>query len=107
MSITSRWWKIDFHVHTPASNDYSDPDVNAESWLMSAMVQELDAVVVADHNSGSWIDKLKTTYAQMAQSKPNGFRELAIFPGFELSVAGEPNRYHLICILDPSKGVQI
>lgn len=106
MSITSRWWKIDFHVHTPASNDYSDPDVNAESWLMSAMVQELDAVVVADHNSGSWIDKLKTTYAQMAQSKPNGFRELAIFPGFELSVAGEPNRYHLICILDPSKGVQ-
>lgn len=106
MGIASRWWKIDFHVHTPASNDYSEPDVKAEAWLMAAMAQELDAVVVADHNSGGWIDTLKTTYAQMAQDKPEGFRELAIFPGFELSVAGEPNRYHLICILDPSKGLQ-
>ena len=99
----SKWWKIDFHVHTPASKDYKENDVTPESWLKAAMEQELDAVVVADHNSGEWIDKLYAAYDKMKRENAEGFRELTVFPGFELSVAGEPNRYHLLCVLDPIK----
>lgn len=25
MSVGSKWYKFDFHNHTPASNDYQDP----------------------------------------------------------------------------------
>lgn len=104
MSIDAKWWKIDFHVHTPASHDYKEPGVTARAWLMAAMDQALDAVVVADHNSGGWIGELQNAYEEMSREKPDGFREMVIFPGFELSVAGEPGRYHLLCILDPAKG---
>ena len=104
--ISSKWWKIDFHVHTPASNDYKEDGVTEEVWLRAAMNQKLDAVVVADHNSGDWVDRLKMAYDRMKLENGEGFRELTIFPGFELSVAGEPGRYHLLCVLDPSKGSQ-
>jgi len=98
----SRWWKIDFHVHTPASRDYKEEGVTARDWLKAAMDQKLDAVVVADHNSGDWVDELKMAYAAMQQENALGFRELTIFPGFELSVNGGNRRFHLLAIFDPS-----
>ena len=100
--VGSKWWKIDFHVHTPASRDYKEDGVTAKDWLRAAMEQELDAVVVADHNSGDWIDELKSAYAAMKQENASGFRELTIFPGFELSVNGGNRRFHLLGIFDPS-----
>lgn len=100
--VGSKWWKIDFHVHTPASRDYKEDGVTAKDWLRAAMEQELDAVVVADHNSGGWIDELKSAYAAMKQENASGFRELTIFPGFELSVNGGNRRFHLLGIFDPS-----
>jgi hypothetical protein len=34
-----------------------------ETWLLKYMTAEIDCVAVTDHNSGAWIDKLKTAYA--------------------------------------------
>ena len=100
--VGSNWWKIDFHVHTPASRDYKEDGVTAKDWLRAAMEQNLDAVVVADHNSGAWVDELKSAYDSMKQENASGFRELTIFPGFELSVNGGNRRFHLLGIFDPS-----
>ena len=55
----SKWWKIDFHVHTPASNGYEKADTTEEEILKSAMLAKNDCIVVTDHNSGGWIDILK------------------------------------------------
>jgi len=67
----SRWWKFDFHTHTPASHDtpwYRDGlALSPQDWLLKYMAAEIDCVAVTDHNSGAWIDKLKATYAQMPQ----------------------------------------
>lgn len=108
----ARWWKFDFHTHTPASKDTgawqtaigTPNELTPETWLTKYMTAEIDCVAVTDHNSGEWIDKLKTAYAKMksqadAGSPPVGFRELHLFPGVEISVQGG---FHLLAIFDPS-----
>ena len=89
----ARWWKFDFHTHTPASSDYGKgPDqtslqgMTPAEWLLGFMRAEVDCVAVTDHNSGAWIDKLATTLAKMEAEETPGFRRLHLFPGVELSV---------------------
>lgn len=106
----AKWWKVDFHTHTPHSTDYADRAGSAketlkamspEQWLLHHMAWGLDAVVITDHNGGGWIDLLKTAYIQLGTNKPEGFRPLVIFPGIEISVT---NGLHLLAIFDPSCG---
>ena len=98
----ARWWKFDFHTHTPASVDYgagSRQDVITESeWLLRFMQAEIDCVAVTDHNSGAWIDRLKSALTAMEADPPEGFRPLHLFPGVELSVNGG---FHLLAVFDP------
>lgn len=108
----ARWWKFDFHTHTPASKDTgawqaaigTAHELTPELWLLKYMEAEIDCVAVTDHNSGDWIDKLKSAYANMklateTGTPPAGFRELHLFPGVEISVQGG---FHLLAIFDPS-----
>ena len=58
--LGSRWWKFDFHTHTPASLDYrGDKGITPRQWLQDYLNQGVQCIVVTDHNSGSWIDRLK------------------------------------------------
>lgn len=103
----SRWWKFDFHTHTPASADTywatQGIDLSPKEWLLRYMAAEIDCVAITDHNSGAWVDDLKAAYEEMerqveAGSPPEGFRELTLYPGVEISVQGG---FHLLTILDP------
>jgi ABC-type lipoprotein export system ATPase subunit len=101
----SKWWKFDFHVHTPASlKDYEKPDTTVEEWLKSCVEAGLDCVVVADHNCGDWIAKLKTAYDELASNEPqpDWFRPLTIFPGVEITVSLGTGRVHLLGVFDPN-----
>jgi len=104
----SRWWKFDFHTHTPASKDtYWAQDgvsLTPQDWLLKYMAAGIDCVAVTDHNSGAWIDRLKEAYAQMKVQADRGqplagFRDLTIFPGVEISANGG---VHVLAIFDPS-----
>lgn len=108
----ARWWKFDFHTHTPASRDTgawqaaigTPNELTPKTWLLKYMAAGIDCVAVTDHNTGEWIDKLKTAYADMkreadAGTPSAGFRELHLFPGVEVSVQGG---FHLLAIFDPS-----
>ena len=77
----SKWWKFDFHTHTPMSGDYGQGDesfktIKPEEWLQKAMLSGLDCVVVTDHNSGDWIDVLKAGKKELQDSsnKPEWYR---------------------------------
>ncbi len=103
----ARWWKFDFHTHTPASTDFgrgSDQQalmqMTPEDWLMRFMTARIDCVAITDHNSGAWVDKLQAAYSGMIAEKPAGFRELTLFPGVEISVSGG---FHLLAIFSPEK----
>ncbi|MCB1768177.1 MAG: histidinol phosphatase [Candidatus Competibacteraceae bacterium] len=108
-TLGSKWWKFDFHTHTPESNDYGQGDesfksIQPEEWLQKAMESGLDCVVVTDHNSGGWIDGLKAKNKELRDrdTKPGWYRELIIFPGVEITVANSSSRVHLLAVFDPS-----
>lgn len=102
----AKWWKFDFHNHTPASDDFGKGDpshmaITPEDWLLMYMNAGIDCVAVTDHNSGIWIDKLKVALDTMDRSdpKPAGYRKLFLFPGVEISASGNT---HVLALFDPS-----
>jgi energy-coupling factor transporter ATP-binding protein EcfA2 len=104
----ARWWKFDFHTHTPASKDTeawqsalgTADEVTPDKWLLRYMEAGIDCVAITDHNSGAWIGRLKDAYAALQANQPVGFRELHLFPGVEISVSGG---LHLLAIFDKDK----
>lgn len=103
----SCWWKVDFHCHTPASDDYGKgpnqeelKKISPEDWLLNYMKKEVDCVVIADHNSGEWIDKLKDAFLILKDQNHPEFRPIHIFPGAEISVNGG---VHILAILPKEK----
>ncbi len=100
----ARWWKFDFHTHTPASEDYGKgPNqkelckITPQKWLLGFMRAEIDCVAVTDHNSGAWVGKLQDAYKKLEKERPEGFRPLHLFPGVEITVSGG---IHLLAIFD-------
>ena len=81
----ARWWKFDFHTHTPESVDFSDKELSAENWLRAFMEKKIDCVAITDHNSGGWIDHLKQTLKELQEDSPQWFRPIYLFPGVEIS----------------------
>ncbi|WP_031501098.1 TrlF family AAA-like ATPase [Bryobacter aggregatus] len=100
----ARWWKFDFHTHTPASEDWNGRVRSSlptpREWLLAYMAAEVDCVAVTDHNSGEWIDRIHEALIELDSQKPPGYRPLCLFPGVEISVN---SGYHILGILDPSK----
>lgn len=105
--IGSRWWKFDFHNHTPASDDYGKgPDqaqhkqISHKNWLLNYMLQGIDCVAVTDHNTGAWIDPLKQALQELASEGHPNYRPLYLFPGVEITVQGN---IHILAIFDTDK----
>ena len=94
----ARWWKFDFHTHTPAS-DFRDT-ITPECWLKAFMEKGIDCVAITDHNSGGWIDRLKQTLRELKESKPAWYQPLYLFPGVEISVSGN---VHILAIFGIDK----
>lgn len=103
----ARWWKFDFHTHTPASSDYGKGldqlalrQISPEDWLLAFMRAEVDCVAVTDHNSGEWIDRLSAALERLQADKDPDLRPLRLFPGVEITANGG---VHVLAILDPSR----
>ncbi len=104
----ARWWKFDFHTHTPASSDYgkgpgqdSLKSITPREWLLGFMHTGVDCVAVTDHNSGEWVDRLKNAYHELKQESSPDFRPLSLFPGVEITANGG---IHVLAVLDADKG---
>ena len=85
--------KLDLHVHTPASEDFQG-DVAPSDFVQEALRQGLDGIAITDHNTGAWIDQVKTA----AEGT-----ELVVFPGAEITCMGGEKNIHIIALFDPSK----
>ena len=95
----AKWWKFDFHTHTPAS-DYSDENITHESWLKAFMDEGIDCVAITDHNSGGWIDELKRVLNELKSNPPDWYKPLYLFPGVEI---GASNGVHILAIFGQDK----
>lgn len=48
---TMKWYTIDLHIHTPASQDYQQPGVSYLDLLKQAEVRGMDIIAFTDHNT--------------------------------------------------------
>ncbi len=101
----SRWWKFDFHTHTPASSDYGSGENQvtnkartAREWIGDFLSAGVECVAVTDHNCGNWIDSLQTELEKIKTEGVSGSENFYLFPGTELSIGG----VHYLAIFDPS-----
>lgn len=91
----ARWYKCDFHLHTPASLCFKDKTVTPEQWINRVKELHLNCVAVTDHNTGEWIDKVKP----IAQAEG-----IVVFPGVEITC--DTSKIHLLILFDTDKGTQ-
>lgn len=105
--IGNKWWHVDFHCHTPASKDYGKGEkqrelrnISPREYIKLYMDKCIDCIVIADHNSGDWIDSLKNAYQELNEEKADFYRPLVIFPGAEVTVNGN---IHLLAIFSEDK----
>ncbi len=99
----SRWWRFDFHCHTPASTDYDNEErgtLEPHKWLLACMRAGIDCVAVTDHNSSDWIDKLQEALNTLdsEEEKPDGYRKLILFPSIEITTS---DNLHILALFGP------
>lgn len=97
----SRWWRFDFHTHTPASSDYDAAEaasLTPRDWLLAYMRASVDAVAITDHNCSDWIEPLQQALTALDTEQPAGWRPLVLFPGVEIS-AGDS--LHVLALFAP------
>lgn len=104
----AKWWKFDFHNHTPKSDDFGKGDlthkaITPENWLLMYMTAGIDCVAITDHNSGEWIDTLKDALQTMETTQPSGYRKLHLFPGVEITASGN---IHILALFAASAGTR-
>ncbi len=92
MNIGLQYKKLDLHVHTYGSYDFSG--VTADEIVKEAISKGLDGIAITDHNTGAAIDEIKIA----AKGK-----NLTIIPGVEITCKGGKSGIHLIALLDIDK----
>lgn len=96
-----RWIRADLHIHTPASEDYAEPDISYLDILQEAERRELEIIAFTDHNTvlgyeqfQREIEFLRTLEAAgrltpEEQTRLNEYRRLLskinVLPGFEFT----------------------
>jgi len=114
-----RWYKVDLHTHTPASNDYEDPGIAYLDWLSTARKRGLDVVAITDHNTVAgvaairreieWLTRLQEENRLTPEERSHleQWRKLAneiiILPGFEFTATFG---FHILAIYPPDTSIR-
>jgi len=83
----ARFYKADFHIHTPKSSDYKDKAIKPADIVNEALSKGLDLIAITDHNSADWVDVLRTAAKGTS---------LAVFPGVEITTP----HCHILAVFD-------
>ena len=85
----NRWYKCDFHLHTPASECFVDKTITAEDFIERAIEENLDCIAITDHNSCEWIEEVR---------KASKDKNIIVFPGVEITCSD--SKVHLLILFD-------
>ena len=114
-----KWYKVDLHLHTPASNDYEEPGVSYLDWLRRVVEQGLEMVAITDHNTVAGIGAIRRELDWLTQLEAQGrltaqeqerlqaWREagnqVVVLPGFEFTATFG---FHILAIFPPETSVR-
>lgn len=109
-----QWFRVDLHLHTPASADYQEPHVSYLDILRKAEFRGLDIIAFTDHNTVSgYITMMREIeqlafLEQMGRAQPDELRTLQeyrrlldkvlVLPGFEFTATFG---FHILGIFPP------
>ncbi len=113
------WYRMDLHLHTPASADYQDLSATYLAILQTADERGLDIVAFADHNSVSGIaamrreiedlqllaelDRLEPAEKEILDEYRRLHEKMLVLPGFEYTAA---YGFHILGIYPPETTVR-
>ncbi|MCC6454376.1 MAG: putative DNA binding domain-containing protein [Caldilineaceae bacterium] len=114
-----RWYKVDLHLHTPASHDYEEPHISYLEWMRAVAAKGLDIVAITDHNTVAgiaairreieWLTKLETMnrLTDEEQARLAEWRELSnqvlVLPGFEFTATFG---FHILGLFPPETSIR-
>ncbi len=114
-----QWYKMDLHLHSPASADWQEPGVSYLDLLHKAEMQGLDIIAVTDHNTVAGCAALQAEIEQLGllerlgRIQPNEQRRLEeyrrignkvlVLPGFEFTAT---LGFHVLAIFPPETGIR-
>ncbi|MCC7206629.1 MAG: putative DNA binding domain-containing protein [Anaerolineae bacterium] len=115
-----QWYRMDLHLHTPASADYQEPDATYLDVLKRAEMRGLDIIAFTDHNTVSGYSAMMAEIHEMEilvqreRALPDEKRRLAeyrrlldrilVLPGFEFTATFG---FHILGIFSPSTPVRL
>jgi hypothetical protein len=114
-----QWRVIDLHLHTPASNDYQEPQATNLDILHRCEARGLDIVAMTDHNSVAGFRKMQEEIGQLEMLEGLGrltdeegrrlkeyrrlLEDILVLPGFEFTATFG---FHILAIFPPDKSVR-
>ncbi len=114
-----QWYKMDLHLHTPASADWREPGVSYLDLLHRAEMQGLDIIAITDHNTVAGCAALQEEIEQLdllerlGRIEPDERRRLQeyrhignrilVLPGFEFTAT---LGFHVLAIFPPGTTVR-
>jgi hypothetical protein len=114
-----QWYKMDLHLHTPASADWHEPGVNYLDLLHKAEMRGLNIVAITDHNTVAGCAALQAEIEQLdllerlGRIQPDERRRLEEFrrignrilvlPGFEFTAT---LGFHILAIFPPETSIR-
>jgi hypothetical protein len=114
-----QWYKMDLHLHTPASADWQEPGVSYLGLLHKAEMQGLDIIAITDHNTVAGCAALQAEIEQLDllgrlnRIQPEERRRLEeyrrignkvlVLPGFEFTAT---LGFHVLAIFPPEISIR-
>lgn len=111
-----QWRTIDLHLHTPASEDFQQPEVTFLDMLQRAEIRGLDIISFTDHNTVAGYRRMREEIQQLELLEKlnrllpdevlrmNEYRRLLdkilVLPGFEFTATFG---FHILAIFPPEK----
>lgn len=118
-SNAQKWYRIDLHIHTPASSDYKEAGISFMDILNRAEYRGLDIIAFADHNTVAGyrkfqeeieqlellesLNRIQVSEADKLKEYRRLTKKLLILPGFEFTAAFG---FHVLGIFTPETDVR-
>lgn len=116
----NQWYRMDLHLHTPASADYQEINTTYLDILRKAEFRGLDIIAFTDHNSVAGYTRMMRDIEQLAyleslgRAQPDELKRLTeyrrlldkilVLPGFEFTATFG---FHILGIFSPSTPVRL
>ena len=114
-----QWYKMDLHLHTPASADWQEPGVSYLDLLHTAEMRGLDILAITDHNTVAGCAALQADIEQLdllerlGRIQPDEKRKLdeyrrignkiLVLPGFEFTAT---LGFHILAVFSPETSIR-